>query len=69
MATTNLSISIDEGVKEEAEEAYKELGLTLSGAICLFLRATVTEHGLPFALRLDEPSKSTSKAMRREGGF
>ena len=63
MATTNLSILIDKGLKEEAEEVYNELGLTFSEAICLFLRAAVTEHGLPFALRLDEPSKSTSKAI------
>ena len=63
MATTNLSILIDKGLKEEAEEAYNELGLTLSGAVSLFLRATMTEHGLPFALKLDEPSETTSKAI------
>ena len=63
MTTTNLSILIDKGLKEEAEEVYKELGLTLSGAICLFLRATMTERGLPFALKLGEPSETTSKAI------
>ena len=69
MATTNLSILIDKGLKEEAEEVYKELGLTLSEAICLFLRATVTEHGLPFALKLDSLAKAPLRPSRREGGF
>ncbi len=63
MATTNLNIRIDKDTKEEAEEIYNELGLTMSAAINIFLRACAREHGIPFALKLDEPNRVTAKAI------
>lgn len=64
MATANLNIRIDKDIKEEAEELYRELGLTMSGAINIFLRASVRERGIPFSLRLDEPNDVTAKAIQ-----
>ena len=63
METANLNIRIDKRIKEEAEELYGELGLTMSGAINIFLRASLRQHGIPFALKLDEPNDDTSKAI------
>lgn len=41
-------------IKAKADKIYKELGLTTSQAISLFLTATVKCNGLPFDLKLDD---------------
>lgn len=41
--------------KEESSRVLEDLGLTLSGAVTIFLKAVVREQGLPF-----EAKKETS---------
>ena len=48
MATVNTSIKIDEKTKKEAQELFKDLGLSLSTAINIFLKQAVREKGIPF---------------------
>lgn len=48
MANTNVTIRIDDELKAEADELFADLGLSLSGAISVFLRQCVREGGLPF---------------------
>ena len=48
MATVNTSIKIDEETKKEAQELFKDLGLSLSTAINIFLKQAVREKGIPF---------------------
>ena len=63
MATTNLNIRTDKEIKEAAEKIYFRLGLNMTTAINMFLRATIRESGIPFALKLDIPSDETIKAI------
>ena len=67
MATTNLNIRTDKGIKDQAEQIFNELGLTMTMAINIFLRAAVREHGIPFELKLDVPNDTTIAAIE-EGG-
>ena len=60
---TNLNIRTDKDVKAAAERIYEELGLNLSVAVNIFLRQTIRENGIPFALKLDEPNDTTSSAI------
>lgn len=63
MQPTNLNIRTDKEVKKAAEEIYSRLGLNMTTAINLFLRATIRESGIPFDLKLDVPTDETLKAI------
>lgn len=63
MATTNLNIRTDKDVKEQADKIFAELGLNMTTAINMFLRTTIREHGIPFALKLDVPNDVTVAAI------
>ena len=52
MPTTNLNIRTDRIIKENADKIYSELGLSMTTAVNLFLRATIRANGIPFDLKL-----------------
>lgn len=60
------SISVDPDVYAEASEVAAGLGLSMSGAIELFLRAFVRERGLPFEVRLAPSGTDGKPADGRE---
>lgn len=64
MATTNLNIRTDKEIKEQAEQIFAELGITMSTAVNIFLRTAVREHGIPFALKIDVPNDTTAAAIQ-----
>ena len=43
MATTNLNIRTDKAIKDQAEEIFNELGLNMTTAVNMFLRAASAE--------------------------
>ena len=49
------TMRLDEELKESAKRILEELGLNLTSATTLFLRAVVRNRGLPFELKLDGP--------------
>ncbi|MCR5826389.1 MAG: type II toxin-antitoxin system RelB/DinJ family antitoxin, partial [Oscillospiraceae bacterium] len=63
MAATNLNIRTDKEIKDQAERVMSELGLNMTTAVNLFLRAVIREHGIPFALKLDVPNETTAAAI------
>lgn len=63
MTTTNLNIRTDKDIKEAAEKIYAGLGLNMSTAINMFLRASIRESGIPFDLKLNVPNADTVKAI------
>lgn len=63
MAKVSTSISIDADVKAKAQELFAELGMDLSTAINVFLRQSIYEHSIPFAVRRESPNETTLKAM------
>ncbi len=58
---TTVRARIDSELKREVEEILKQIGLTTSQAITLFLNRVKIERGIPFELKL--PSKSTLEAI------
>lgn len=60
MATIN--IRIDENLKKESESILNELGLGMTAAMTIFLKAVVRNNGIPFTL--DIPNKKTLKAFK-----
>lgn len=63
MTTTNLNVRMDKDVKDQAEEIFNELGMSMTTAVNIFMRATIREHGIPFELKLDVPNETTAAAI------
>ena len=63
MATSNLNIRMDKDIKEQADQLFNELGLTMTAAVNLFLRASIREQGIPFSLKIDKFNKETIAAI------
>lgn len=63
MATTNLNIRTDKDVKNQAEMIFNELGINMTTAVNMFLRATIRENGIPFSLKVDVPNEVTKSAI------
>ena len=61
--TTNVSFRMDTELKVEAEALFSELGMNLSTAFNIFVRQSLREGGIPFAIKLEEPNKETIAAM------
>ncbi len=50
---TQVNFRIDEDVKEKAESALNDMGLTLSAAITMFLTKVGRERRIPFEVTAD----------------
>ena len=53
MSTTNLQVRVDSALKAEAEQLFADMGLDMPTAVRLFLRQSITNNGLPFAVERD----------------
>lgn len=60
---TNINIRMDTGLKAQADALFAELGMNLSTAFNIFVRQSLREGGIPFAVKLDQPNKETIAAM------
>ena len=61
--TTNLNIKTDKRIKEQSEHIFSELGLNMTTAVNMFLRAAIRENGIPFELKMEKPNKTTVSAI------
>lgn len=50
MATTTVQIRMDADLKKEAEEMFHRMGLTMTGAMNLFVKTAVNRRQIPFAI-------------------
>lgn len=63
MAKNNMTLRMEPELKEQASALFKSLGLDLSTATGIFYRQALRCHGLPFEVKVDEPSEATYAAM------
>lgn len=63
MATTNISMRIDEELKTQAEELFADLGLNMTSAFTIFVKQAIREQGIPFSISRECPNKETIEAM------
>ena len=59
--TAVISARIDPDLKHDAEQVFRDLGLTVSQAITLFYRQVDLQRGLPFSVKI--PNETTRKAL------
>lgn len=59
--TTTISARIDPNIKKQAEQVFRELGLTSSQAITLFYKQVELQQGLPFIVKI--PNDLTAETL------
>ena len=64
MAKVSTSISIDADVNAQAQALFADFGLDLSTAINIFLRQSIRENCIPFAIQREVPNADTVAAMK-----
>ena len=67
---TQVNFRIDNDVKREADELFGNLGLSLSAAITIFIKQSISHRGLPFAVRENIPRtmQVPARSARSAGG-
>jgi DNA-damage-inducible protein J len=62
--TTNLSIRMDRGLKDEADQVFNALGMNLTTAITVFVRQAVRQKKIPFEIALCSEDGTKGVTMR-----
>ena len=63
MKTVNVTFRVDEDVKKQADALFADLGMSLSTAFNIFLRQSLREQQLPFAVSRKTPNSVTLAAL------
>ncbi len=71
-----VSFRIDDEIKNQAERALDDMGLTMSAAITVFLKKVGREHRIPFEINADpfysaanmERLRKSAAQMEQTGG-
>lgn len=68
MATTSITIRMDENLKKQAELLFEDMGLNMTTAITMFTKAVVRQNKIPFEIVADpfysaENQKHLQKAI------
>jgi DNA-damage-inducible protein J len=70
MSDTVIRARVDLALKDEANQLFQRLGLTMSDAIRLFLHQAVAEQALPFAIKVPNPTTvAAMEAVERGQGL
>jgi len=60
--SATIQVRVDEPTKKQAKSVLDALHLSMSEAICLFLRQVVLHRGIPFEIKI--PNELTDKVLR-----
>lgn len=63
MATSNVTIRMDDELKKQAEELFSDLGLSMTTALTTFVKQAVREQRIPFIISRDIPNEETMQAI------
>ena len=64
MATTNLSIRMDTETKQQAEELFGNLGMSISTAFNIFVKQSLRVRGIPFNITENIPNNEMFSVLR-----
>lgn len=63
MATTNITIRMDEELKKQFSHFCEEIGMSMGTAMTIFAKTVVREGCIPFELSVKTPNRETIEAM------
>lgn len=67
MATTTITIRMDEKLKKQAEILFEDMGLNMTTAFTLFTKAVVRQNKIPFEIYADPFYSVSNMAHLRRG--
>lgn len=67
MATTSITIRMDENLKKQAENLFDEMGLNMTTAFTIFAKAVVRQNKIPFEISADPFFSESNMAHLRRG--
>ena len=62
--SSTITVRVEDNVKKEASDIFKEVGLDMSTAINVFLKQVIRSNGIPFPVSAEIPNKTTLKAIK-----
>lgn len=65
MATTSITIRMDENLKKQAETLFNEVGMNMTTAFTVFVKAAVRSQKIPFEIAADPFYSETNRAYIR----
>lgn len=63
MSNVEVRLRVESNLKKEAEKIYKNMGMSISEAIRIFLHQSVNSSALPFRPHLKVQNKETMQAF------
>lgn len=63
MATTNITMRIDEELKAQLQELVSNLGMDMTTFFTISAKQAVREQRIPFAISMDVPNVETKEAI------
>jgi len=63
MATTNITMRIDEDLKAQLQELVSNLGMDMTTFFTISAKQAVREQRIPFAISMDIPNAETIRAI------
>ncbi|MCL1874090.1 MAG: type II toxin-antitoxin system RelB/DinJ family antitoxin [Clostridiales bacterium] len=74
MADTTVSIRVDEDIKRRFEKFCSDVGINMSVAVNMFIRASLKDQKIPFSIEAPKPAKGLAllremRAEAEERGF
>lgn len=62
MSSTTINVRVNQDLKKNCETIFNELGIGMTSAITMFLKAVERNNGIPFSLEI--PNETTLKAFQ-----
>lgn len=62
---TSVNIKMEENVRDQAKKLFDELGLDMTSAVNIFLKAAIREQSIPFALSTTDQDKMQSELEKK----
>lgn len=62
--SSTITVRVEEKVKKQAGEIFKEVGMDMSTAINIYLKQVIRSNGIPFPVSAEIPNDITIKAIK-----
>ncbi|MDR1117759.1 MAG: type II toxin-antitoxin system RelB/DinJ family antitoxin [Bifidobacteriaceae bacterium] len=62
MSTSAITVRVEDSVKQDAQAALEDIGLSMTAAVTVFLKAVARTGSIPFALEARPPLAEPSRA-------
>ena len=61
--SSTITVRVEDKLKKEAGDVFKEVGMDMSTAITIYLKQVVRTNGIPFPVTAETPNALTLKAI------